>query len=66
MSAGRFGGRVAFVTGGASGIGETDDSSIDRRRGRDDIAKGIACLASGDADWVTGVALPIDGGFLAA
>jgi len=37
------------------------------RMGRaDDIAKGIAYLASGDADWVTGVALPIDGGFLAA
>jgi 3(or 17)beta-hydroxysteroid dehydrogenase len=36
------------------------------RLGRpDDIAKGILYLASSDADWVTGVALPIDGGFLA-
>lgn len=31
----------------------------------EDIAKGILYLASSDADWVTGVALPIDGGFLA-
>jgi 3(or 17)beta-hydroxysteroid dehydrogenase len=32
----------------------------------DDIALAISYLASRDADWVTGVALPVDGGFLAA
>ncbi len=32
----------------------------------EDIAAGIAYLASSAADWVTGVSLPIDGGFLAA
>ena len=32
----------------------------------DDIAAAISYLASRDADWVTGVALPVDGGFLAA
>lgn len=31
-----------------------------------DIAAAIGYLASSDADWVTGVALPVDGGFLAA
>ena len=31
-----------------------------------DIAAAISYLASSDADWVTGVALPVDGGFLAA
>jgi 3(or 17)beta-hydroxysteroid dehydrogenase len=32
----------------------------------EDIAQGIAYLASAQADWVTGVALPVDGGFLAS
>jgi NAD(P)-dependent dehydrogenase (short-subunit alcohol dehydrogenase family) len=30
------------------------------------VAGAILYLASTDADWVTGVALPVDGGFLAA
>ncbi|MEZ5559002.1 MAG: glucose 1-dehydrogenase [Pseudomonadales bacterium] len=32
----------------------------------EDIAHGVLYLASDDAAWVTGVALPVDGGFLAA
>jgi 3(or 17)beta-hydroxysteroid dehydrogenase len=32
----------------------------------EDIAQAIMYLASSQADWVTGVALPVDGGFLAA
>lgn len=32
----------------------------------DEIASAAAFLASDDASWVTGVALPVDGGFLAA
>jgi NAD(P)-dependent dehydrogenase (short-subunit alcohol dehydrogenase family) len=32
----------------------------------EDIAAAIAFLASADADWITGVALPVDGGFLAS
>lgn len=31
-----------------------------------DIAEGVLFLASNQADWVTGVALPVDGGYLAA
>lgn len=31
-----------------------------------DVAKGALFLASNEADWVTGVSLPVDGGFLAA
>ena len=30
-----------------------------------DVAKGAVFLASDDAAWVTGVPLPIDGGFIA-
>lgn len=30
-----------------------------------EVAKGAAFLASDDADWVTGIALPIDGGISA-
>jgi len=32
---------------------------------KDDVAKGALFLASEDAAWVTGVALPVDGGMLA-
>jgi 3(or 17)beta-hydroxysteroid dehydrogenase len=32
----------------------------------EDIARAILYLASDEADWVTGVALPVDGGYLAA
>jgi len=32
----------------------------------EDVAQGIMYLASPQAEWVTGVALPVDGGFLAA
>jgi NAD(P)-dependent dehydrogenase (short-subunit alcohol dehydrogenase family) len=32
----------------------------------EDVANGILYLASPQAEWVTGVALPVDGGFLAA
>jgi NAD(P)-dependent dehydrogenase (short-subunit alcohol dehydrogenase family) len=32
----------------------------------EDVAQGILYLASPQAEWVTGVALPVDGGFLAA
>ncbi len=31
-----------------------------------DVAKGALFLASSEASWVTGVALPVDGGYLAA
>ncbi|MGH8791965.1 MAG: SDR family oxidoreductase, partial [Stackebrandtia sp.] len=31
----------------------------------EDIAAAVAFLASDDADWITGVTLPVDGGFLA-
>ncbi len=30
-----------------------------------DVAKGAVFLASDDAAWVTGVGLPVDGGYLA-
>ena len=30
-----------------------------------DVAKGAVFLASNDAAWVTGVPLPVDGGYLA-
>ena len=30
-----------------------------------DVAKGALFLASNEASWVTGVGLPVDGGFLA-
>jgi meso-butanediol dehydrogenase/(S,S)-butanediol dehydrogenase/diacetyl reductase len=33
--------------------------------GPEEIASVAAFLASDDASWVTGVALPVDGGFLA-
>jgi len=31
----------------------------------EDIAAAVAFLASGDASWITGIALPVDGGFAA-
>lgn len=31
----------------------------------DDVAKAAVFLASGDAAWVTGIPLPVDGGYLA-
>lgn len=31
----------------------------------EDVAKGVVFLASDDASWVTGVPLPIDGGWAA-
>ena len=31
----------------------------------DDVAKGAVFLASDDAVWITGVALPVDGGYTA-
>ena len=31
----------------------------------EDVAKGFVYLASDDADYVTGIALPIDGGYCA-
>ena len=31
----------------------------------EDVAKGAVFLASDDAAWVTGVGLPVDGGYLA-
>ena len=30
-----------------------------------DVAKAALFLASNEADWITGVGLPVDGGFLA-
>jgi NAD(P)-dependent dehydrogenase (short-subunit alcohol dehydrogenase family) len=38
---------------------------LGRAAGPEEIASAAAFLASDDASWVTGVALPVDGGFLA-
>ena len=46
--------KVALITGGETGIGKPED-----------IAYGVLFLASNEADWTTGVILPIDGGFTA-
>ena len=46
--------KVALITGGGTGIGKPED-----------IAYGALFLASTEADWITGVILPIDGGFTA-
>ena len=46
--------KAALITGGETGIGKPED-----------IAYGALFLASNEADWTTGVILPIDGGFTA-
>ena len=47
--------RVALVTGGASGIGLPREA-----------ADAVVFLCSDDASFVTGVLLPVDGGYSAA
>ena len=56
-------------------VWDDQPSELERLRARyplgrvgtpEDIAAGVAFLASDDAAWITGVVLPIDGGLLAA
>lgn len=50
-----FGGREAF----------RDQYPLGRLGAESDIASSVAFLASDEADWITGVILPVDGGYLA-
>jgi meso-butanediol dehydrogenase/(S,S)-butanediol dehydrogenase/diacetyl reductase len=66
----RLANTIAIVTGGGTGIGRVIAAL--RRRGphgrRGGTPRGAAAdiyLASDEARWVTGVALPVDGGLMA-
>ena len=51
----KFGGREAF----------RQQYPLGRIGLPEDIAAAVAFLASDEADWITGVVLPVDGGYLA-
>ncbi|MDA4135569.1 MAG: SDR family oxidoreductase [Thaumarchaeota archaeon] len=47
------------------GLGEAVDSTILKRIGMPvDVAKAALFLVSDDASWITGIAMPVDGGYL--
>lgn len=69
---GRFDGRVALVTGGASGIGKATAERIARLEtwnkvvaAPEDVAATIAFLASDEASFITGAEFVVDGGYTA-
>lgn len=50
---------------GAKGLEESVDSTIMKRIGTpEDVARAALFLVSDEASWVTGVSLPVDGGYL--
>ncbi|WP_200886601.1 SDR family oxidoreductase [Phaeacidiphilus oryzae] len=58
-------GRAARRGRCGGGEGRAGEADPDGRLARpEEIASGVAFLASDDAAFVTGVALPVDGGFL--
>ena len=62
----RLDGRIALITAAGSGIGRASAGlPMGRTATPDEVAGVAAFLASDDVSWVTGVALPVDGGFLA-
>ncbi|BBY73169.1 short-chain dehydrogenase [Mycolicibacterium parafortuitum] len=60
----------ALITGFEAATGASAETYFSEKQGRigrpEDIAGVVLHLASGDADWVTGIAYAVDGGLLAA
>ncbi|KAK4842395.1 hypothetical protein QYF36_020817 [Acer negundo] len=59
LSAQRLVGKVALVTGGATGIGECIGVELTV----DDVANAVLFLASDEARYISGTNLMVDGGF---
>jgi NAD(P)-dependent dehydrogenase (short-subunit alcohol dehydrogenase family) len=61
----RFESKVVVVTGGSSGIGWSAAERVAAEGAADEIAAFVAFLLSDEAAFISGAALPIDGGFTA-
>jgi len=70
----RFEGSVAVVTGAGSGLGNAPDPSATERLVTSqtpipglptpaDVAGVVAFLLSAEAAWITGLTVPVDGGY---
>jgi NAD(P)-dependent dehydrogenase (short-subunit alcohol dehydrogenase family) len=61
----RFESKVVVVTGGSSGIGWSAAERVVAEGAADEIAAFVAFLLSDEGAFISGAALPIDGGFTA-